>query len=131
MKKKSVNQKRIGWMVILLLLVLAVPMHAENPVEKDMAWFKQHDYLFTDEFFSGEQWLSLNYARKYQLVEDYYRANDIEFDVRHGLLTLDFMFNVDHGIYKQYSVYAILDKVVSEAIIEESPRMYSSSSGSQ
>ena len=82
-------------------------------------WFQQHDYLFTDSFFSGEQWVKLSYTEKYDLVEEYFLENELNVDVRKSLLTLDLMFHLDEGIYKPYSVYAILDKIIAEMFRDE------------
>jgi len=93
-------------------------------------WFEQHDYLFTDEFFDGEEWLSLSYTEKYEIIQDYYATNEFNFDVRKGLLTLDLMFHLDDGVYKQYSVYAILDKIIAEMFHDDTtPSFYASASG--
>lgn len=89
-------------------------------------WFKQHDYLFTDSFFNGSQWMQLSYNEKFQLVQDYYAENGLDLDVRKGLLTLDLMFNLDDGLYQDYSVYAILDKVIAEMFRDDTgPTFYS------
>lgn len=121
----------IRWVFAMSFLMFCFTLnsavtHANTSSEQEsvIRWLKQHDYLFSESYLTGSQWLEMDYSQKFEIINAYYREHNLDYDVRRGLLALDFMFNMQGGVFQGMSVYAVLDRILSEAAGEERSPQY-------